>query len=465
MHIKLRSLALLFLLFFVFPAESEVSLPVIGQNSAYQIESERMIGLRFKQRLIDEHKIIEDPLVDFYLNEILSIILQGLEKNYRRYQISVINDKSINAFAVPGGFIGINYGLILATQTEAQLAGVLSHEIAHILLNHLSQLVERQGEVSKTLLASFFLALVLSQASDVENKGEAIEAILLGGSASAQQSMINFTRENEYEADRKGLTLMNKSGYPAIGMAEFFSILEGRAAGGEFNSIEYLRTHPISENRMGEAYQFNVKNSVSHDLLNDEYNYLKVYLNHITGAESLIQTKSKNVTLFQEALRSIHNSQYDKAVIVLKALNNIEKENIWFVYTLVKMQQQLNEHDDALTVLQSALEIYPKKPLLLGLKINVLMAKGENRAALKIGLELLEKDNKNQQVRYNLVKAYEQLGLKIKARQLEGDYHFENGSLERAKYLYLRVMKKTNDSMLKKLLGEKIKKIDGLLKK
>jgi len=168
-----------------------VNLPAIGVESAYQLKKEQEIGQKFYQRLLSANKIITDPLINYYINDIIYVLLQGLDQSFRRYKIAIIDDVRINAFAVPGGFIGVNYGLILAAKTEAQLAGVLAHEIAHINLRHLFQMLNKQEDISSTVLSSFFLALVLSQASDKANNTEAIEALLLGSSAGARQSIIN----------------------------------------------------------------------------------------------------------------------------------------------------------------------------------------------------------------------------------------------------------------------------------
>ena len=442
-----------------YAVNSGVNLPAIGVDSDYQLKKEREIGRKFYQRLSHANKIINDPLVEYYIRDMTHILLQGLDRNFREYNVSIINDESINAFAVPGGFIGVNYGLILAAESESQLAGVLAHEIAHINLRHLFQMLNKQSDISSTVLASFLLALVLSQSNDNGGNSEAIEALLIGGTAGAQQSMINFTRENEYEADRKGLVIMKNAGYPAIGVAEFFSILEGRTGGSEIASIEYLRTHPISENRMGEAYQFRLNKVDGDKAKKDEFEYLKVYLNYVIDNGLEVTSHDKSVKKFQYALNFYKENKVIKAKQLLLKLHLTEVENPWVSYMLIKLEIRLKNYQKALAYVEEALVINPKLALWIGVKIDILMLQGEYKKALELVLvELLENEG-NQALRYKLVGIYEQLGQRLEAKKVEADYHFFEGNYERAKYLYQLVAESTHDLNKKKGLDEKINEI------
>ncbi len=365
----------------------------------------------------------------------------------------------MNAFAVPGGFIGVNYGLLLAAENEAQLAGVLAHEIAHIKLSHIVQMMSRQSEMSSAVLASFFLAILLSQADKEVDNSEAIEALLLGSTAGAQQSMINFTRENEYEADRKALDIMQKSGYPAIGVAEFFSILEGQVGSGELESIEYLRTHPVSANRMGEAYQFNTNMRVSESLKRD-YEFFKVYLGFTVQAGQSINSRNTMVKRFQKAMYALENSEYEKANALLQELHQKDAGNMWVTYALIKLAINLESYDKALSEIDSALVFNPGSSVWTGLKVDVLMAKGNYSQALKLTQALLLLNPYEQDVRFKMVSIYEYLGRILEAKATEAEYHFYAGNLMRAKYLYQFVLERTLDANKKKELSDKIRNIE-----
>lgn len=444
------------------PAFADVSLPSIGQESNFLAQKEKEIGRRFYNQLSNANKIINDPLVNFYLKEVTSILLQSLDNNYRDFKVSIIDDSAINAFAVPGGYIGINYGLVLAAETEAQFAGVLSHEISHIVLNHLFQLLEKQNATNTAMVASLLMALVVSQKLDSDSKGEAVEALVFGGTAGIQQTLINFTRENEYEADRKGLELMKKAGYPAIGMAEFFSLLEGEGGSGEISSIEYLRTHPVSANRMGEAYQLRAKKIFDNKNKSLEYELFKVYLNSLVDGSYKSLNSHSLIVQFEKGLYAAKSNKHIKATNILENTYQNNKENLWVIYSLIKMHINNNEYAKALVLINNGLNLYPKQSLLVSQKIKVLMFTQGFDMALKLALEQLSQNEDNQEIRSVLVSIYDELDLTNKARETEGDYMLKQGNLIRAKYLYQHVLSHSKNSRDKQELKEKIAKVERL---
>ncbi len=461
MFFKLRNFVILVLLLSAQSVNGDITLPVIGVDSSYQLNKEKEIGKAFYKRLQRENKVIKDPLINYYLKEIIYVLLQGLDQNFREYEVAVIDDASINAFAVPGGFIGVNYGLIFVAENEAQLAGVLAHEISHIKLRHIVQMIDKQSEISSTVLASLFLAIVLSQSDNKENNSEAIEALVFGSTAGAQQSMINFTRENEYEADRKGLAIMEKSGYPAIGMAEFFSILEGRVGSGELADIEYLRTHPVGANRMGEAYQFRVSESKKNDF-KVNYEFFKVYLNFVIKGKNQLLIESNSAKQFNKALSFLNKNLYKEAQKLLKELLTKEEGNIWITFVLLKLEMSMGSYTAALTRVENALSYRPNSSIWISKEIEILMAKNDYQSALNLAVQKIAENNNNQNIRFKLVSIYEKLGRDLAARKTEADYHYHEGNYERAKYLYRFVKEETSDLNEKKELADKIKIIENI---
>lgn len=460
MFFKLRYLVVTFLFLFIVSAYAQLRLPNIGKDSGYQIAKEKKIGEQFKQQLDAANKILEDPLVDFYVNDMLAVLLQGLDENYRSYEVKVINDLAINAFAVPGGFIGVNLGLILEAKNESQLAGVLAHEIAHIELGHIVQLLEKRDEIGQSVWASFLLALLVSQSDSVENKNEAVEAIVFGGTAGAQQALINFTRENEYEADRKGLEILKDSDYSTKGMAEFFSILEGKVGLNDFESIEYLRTHPISTNRIAEALDYSKKLEKNKKRKESDYEYLKIYINHLIGYNYQAKSLDKTILDYERALGLLIDNKHHNAMQELKNLYSNDKENIWVLMSLVMTYMNLNMTDTALETVDEALNIYVDHEVLINIKLKLLMQKGNYDQALIVAKKALSKSRNDHKIRFQLVKIYEKLGFINESREAEGDYLYEKGNLVRAKYIYKALANELKNGLRKERVIEKIKKID-----
>ncbi len=162
-----------------------------------------------------------------------------------------MKDERINAFALPGGYIGVNSGLLLASETESELAGVLAHEISHVTQRHIARAAYDSQRTSIMSMAAMLAALVLGAASDMG--GDAMQGVVTASQALAAQRQINFTRAHEHEADRVGIELLSGAGFDPYGMASFFEKL-GRRYGGSSQYVpEMLLTHPVSADRVAEA--------------------------------------------------------------------------------------------------------------------------------------------------------------------------------------------------------------------
>ncbi len=192
--------------------------------------------------------LIEDPLIADFFEDMGYRLASNSDRPDKSFTFVVLNQPVVNAFAAPGGVIALYTGLILAADDQNEVAGVLSHEIAHVTQLHLYRAFENQKAASIPI-ALAMLGLVLVGGGS----GEAIQGALLGGQAAAVQNRINYTRQNEYEADRIGITTLSRAGYDPAGMGEFFEKM-GRItrAMGE-GPPEYLRTHPVSVSRIAEA--------------------------------------------------------------------------------------------------------------------------------------------------------------------------------------------------------------------
>jgi len=192
--------------------------------------------------------LVEDPLISGFFRDMGYRLASNSNRPDKPFTFVVLNQPVVNAFAAPGGVIALYTGLILAADDENEIAGVLAHEIAHITQLHLYRALENQQAMTIPI-ALAMLGLVLAGGGS----GEAIQGALLGGQAAAEQARIFYTRQNEYEADRIGISTLSRAGYDPAGMGEFFEKM-GRItrAMGE-GPPEYLRTHPVSVSRIAEA--------------------------------------------------------------------------------------------------------------------------------------------------------------------------------------------------------------------
>jgi len=190
----------------------------------------------------------EDPLIAAFFEDMGFRLASNSSRPDKSFTFVVINQDVVNAFAAPGGVIALFSGLILAADDENEVAGVLAHEIAHVTQQHLYRAIESQQAMTIPL-AIAMLGLILVGGGS----GEAIQGALMGGQAAAAQAQINFTRQNESEADRIGIQTLSLAGYNPIGMAEFFGKMGRITRSMGEGPPEYLRTHPVSVSRITEA--------------------------------------------------------------------------------------------------------------------------------------------------------------------------------------------------------------------
>ena len=206
------------------------------------------------RQLRDEGQIIEDPEATEYLQALGSrIVAQATGDSAQRFQFFFVRDDTINAFALPGGFIGVNYGLVLATRNESQLAGVLAHEIAHVTQRHIARRVRSQGRQSIATMAAILAAILVGAATG--SSDAALGGISMAQGAAMQQQ-INFTRANETEADRVGMGFLAAAGFDPYGMPDFFETMGRRASlqATSRNALpEILQSHPVTTNRIAES--------------------------------------------------------------------------------------------------------------------------------------------------------------------------------------------------------------------
>lgn len=212
---------------------------------------EREIGQNFWRQANNALPLLRDPQLEEYLQSLGERLLAGARTQSGDFRFFLINDPTVNAFAVPGGYIGVNTGLINTFPEEHLLAGVLAHEIAHVTQRHHARAFEAAGTSGLTTAAAILAAIIIGQ-----NSPDAGTAALATGMAVSQQNQINYTRANEYEADRIGIEILASSGFDPEGMAGAFEILNRNNAisrSGSTLQLEYLQTHPLSSNRVAEA--------------------------------------------------------------------------------------------------------------------------------------------------------------------------------------------------------------------
>jgi predicted Zn-dependent protease len=409
------------------PAASD--LPSLGENSAFNIERETRLGASVYDRLLAVGLVETNPILDRYINDLGHRLLAGLDIRLREYRFFIMRDDSVNAFALPGGFIGINRGLIAYAQTQHQLASVMAHEIAHVRLTHGLDQMKKGGEVNTATILAMLAGLLLGTVDS-----EVGSAVLFGGVAAGQQAMVNFTRENEYEADRLGVELMYDANFDTNGMAEFFTILTSLSGSSELGNIEYMRTHPIGSNRIAEA-KARAKNKPGSGDQVDHYTLFKDYLVYVSSTQM-----PNRGSQYLRALAAIKTRAYQQADAILQILYRDNDENVWYGVAYAENLENLHRDEEAEEVYRRLLDIFPDDYVLSMGLLRLLKRKGRSQAALDIARRLEIEYPREQEVYFVLSEIYQSLRKPALQLMAEAEFHRLNGNTRQSIRLYDQVL-------------------------
>ncbi|MGE3862305.1 MAG: M48 family metalloprotease, partial [Burkholderiaceae bacterium] len=225
------------------------NLPRLGDAGADELApgAERRIGETIVRDLRRQGQIHDDAELTDYLNRFAVDLTSTTPAAGYSFEFFLVRDNTLNAFALPGGYIGVHTGLIVAAQSESELAGVLAHEIGHVTQRHIARMLARERQTSVMMLATLVLAALAARSNPQATVGIAA----LGGTMQ-QQQMLSFSRDAEREADRIGLDILRQAGFDANGMVGFFGRLQQAGRLYENNAPEYLRTHPMTSARIAD---------------------------------------------------------------------------------------------------------------------------------------------------------------------------------------------------------------------
>ncbi len=240
-----------FLLAFILATQPVLAadLPDLGEVSRqyFSDQEEQTLGRTIMRDVYADPRYLDDPEIENYLNQLGYKLVSVSARNQRTFTFFVVDDPTINAFAMPGGNIGVHTGLLLAAQSESELASVIAHEIAHVTQDHLARMVAAQSQSYWPTMAALALALLASRSNP-----NVASAAIASTQAYSIQNQLNYSRDYEREADRLGYEMLTRAGFDPRAMSTFFERLQRANRFYDSSAPAYLRTHPLTTDRIAD---------------------------------------------------------------------------------------------------------------------------------------------------------------------------------------------------------------------
>lgn len=416
-------------------------LPELGDPTLQNFSSreEAELGQAFYHALRAGLIFVDDLQIEHYVRNMGQRLVSHSDAAGKQFRFFVINANQINAFAGPDAYIGINSGTLLASQNESQLAGVMAHEIAHVSQRHIARAIDNAGNSTAASLATLVAAILVGS-----QDSQAGQAVLLTGLAGTQQASINFTRSGEYEADRIGIGILTRTGIDPAGMVEFFQLLLAQSQG---NDLEYLRTHPLNENRVSESRDRIKTNQIKLPNDSDDFQFAKARIAVLTSRqpETFI---AKNAAasdvfgLYQKAIAQIKAQRSEQAIPVLEALS-LRHNHPWIRLALAEAYENENQIQKTLETLAQLTSLYPGYLPVTLRYAEALTASNQSQKSIVLLKHQLQYDD-DAIVHQQLARAYFSNGQTAAALESTGNQYLREGYLELAAQQYENALQQPN---------------------
>jgi len=449
-----------------------VVLPELGDStsSTFSSQQEYELGRAWLKMFRSQVKTVSDPLLQDYVEYLVYKLASYSQLKDRRLEVVVIDNPTINAFAVPGGVVGLHNGAFLSADNEAQLASILGHELAHLSQRHFARGVEQQQRSAIPTMAGMLGALVLAATS----RGDAGMAAMAATQAAAQQNQLRFSRENEQEADRIGMETLEKADYDPNAFASMFEnmLAANRYAGR--NPPEFLLTHPLTESRVSDArnrareyprkvYVDNLdfqlmRARVEVQLANNNSEALKKFKARLKG-----QSRNLEADRYGLALAYAQAGQFKEAREQLAPLLQKDSRRMAYVVSDAQFDIAAGESERAIEKLQAQLRVNPGNYPLAMTYADALLKSNQPQLAEAVLQEQVKLRPTDPTVWYELAETHGLAGNILGVHQARAEYFVLNGVLDKAEQQLNYALKLVqNDSITSTKIEERIRQIKTL---
>ena len=433
-------LVLLFVLCVVPRALAE-GLPDLGDSaqSSFSSLEERRLGEEIMREVRADRSYYDDPEATDYIQAMGQRLVSRGADSRQDFEFFLMQDNSINAFALPGGFVGVHTGLILAAQSESELASVMAHEIAHVTQRHIARILAQQKQSTVMSIAALAVAILAARANP-----EVASAAVGFGTAAGVQNMLNFTRDHEREADRVGLQILDSAGYDARSAAVFFERMQRATRIYEIGSApSYLRTHPMTYERIADIQ--NRLERLPYRQVADTLDFQLVRAKLKAELETPVQAK----TFFEQSLTerrylSEAASRYGLVASLVRVKDHARARKEFealrratgahaMVDTLgCRMRAAAADTDGAATCYRDALRAYPNHRTVTYEYADLLLRSGKADAALNVIGQRLQNYTEDPRLYILQGRAYALQGKRLAQHRATGEAYAKMGNVRAA---------------------------------
>jgi predicted Zn-dependent protease len=441
----MKKLSILLMLCFS-PCATSDGLPDLGDISQTVLTplQERQIGQQSMLQIRASKQFLDDAEINDYLNQLGYILVENSTEPGLGFEFFAINDYNVNAFAMPGGFIGVNVGLLLTAQTESELAAVLSHEIAHVTQHHLARILAGQQGDGLASIAALAVAILAAR-----NSPQAAEAAIVSMQARAMQKRLDYTRTHEQEADRIGLDILQKSNFSIHAMPEFLNRLQRATQLLEGQAPSYLRTHPVTGDRVAD-----IENRVykqPYRLVPDSLNFQLVrtkliaaqktaadavaYFSDALGAQKHGNPIAQRYGLVGALLRNNEpvRAAQEMALLRKQARTNPSSRNNPMIEALAGQVMRAGNNSAAtLAFYRTAVQNFPQHRVLVYDYADLLLENSQAETAAKLLAEQLTRHVSDTRLYDLQAKAYAMQGKRLEQHQAQAYSYAWQGNLQAA---------------------------------
>ena len=416
-------------------------LPDLGDASSAIVspDQEYRLGRAWLRQLRAQVPLIHDPLIYDYLYNLVYRLASASDIERPDIALVVINNAAINAFAVPGGVMGLNGGLLLNARTEDEVGGVIAHELAHLSQRHFARGVERSQQTSWAGLAALLASIAIAATAG----GEAGMAALATTQAASIDAQLRFSRANEQEADRIGMQTLVRADMNPAAMADFFEALQRSMRYYGDLPPEFLLTHPVTESRITDARAraAQLPAKPSSDSLEFHLMKMRVEVEFTRDASAKISdlenqkqesTSFLEVTEYGLSCAYLKTNQLDKALQSIDRLLSRRPTRITYIASKAEILNKAGQYDTALRLLEKGLDFSPGNYPLSVLYADALTLDNQTDKAITVLREQLTQWEAQPLLWFMLAEAHGKAGNRLGVYQSKAEYFYLYGQTTKA---------------------------------